>query len=231
MSDIRAAYSDNPEEMLRSVVEGLRKHMWSGGFPVIVTEDSEDGHTAKVKAAVKIPRLGEDGKVTYDELPVFEGIPVRFAGAGGLTHTHAIKKDDEGWISFGSRSIAEWHKNGGVQQPEDFRAHALSDASFHPGARSDPRKLQGVSKDSSQVRTDDKKSVHDVSHQAVSTTRTGDDGNTALHQVNGQQLISKLTDALHLVTASGILNRKGGSEIQVLQQAISKVAPKIFMNC
>lgn len=207
LEDIRSGSADF-EELLRSAIDnalaGRLTHL-----PVKVVEDSKDGNTAKVKCALKLPKMNGDGSVEWVELPEFDDCIVRFQGAGGFSSTHPIKKDDEGWITFGSRGISNWHEKGDVQPSVEARG-PLSDAMFHPGSRSKPNRLQGVSKDSAQTRTDDKKSLSDVSNTAVTHIREN-----SAHQTNGQGVLSQHQGSTHFVDASTIQN----------------VAGKILLNC
>ena len=84
------------------------------------------------------------------------------------------------------------------------------DALFIPGVRSDPNKLKGVSQTSTQTRTDDKQTVHDVSHTAVTAVRE-----QSAHQVNG----------------SAVQSQKGGASHVVDGMTIQNVAGKILLNC
>ena len=200
---------DDPEETVRAGLAGFQRGVWTS-LPVIVVEDSQDGHTVKIKSAVKVPRQKEDGAVEFVELPQFHDVPIHFQGAGGITATHAIKEGDEGIVHFSSRALDTWHEQGGVQQSIDVRMHSLSDGMFVPGIRSKPRKLKGVSKSSSQVRSDDKRSIADVSHTAVTAVRE-----KSAHQTNGQGVLSQHRGSTHFVDASTIQN----------------VAGKILLNC
>ncbi len=207
----QAALGNQPsmEEIIRAVAESMRADTWTS-LPCIVTKRSEDGHSVSVKSAIKIPRRQDDGTITYDELPEFTDIAINFSGAGGVSHTFAIDEGDEGWIDFSARGHGYWRQQGGVQQPQDTRTHALSNGRFRPGARSDPRKLKGVSTTSSQIRTDDKRSLHDLSQTAVTTIREN-----AAHQVNGMAVQTEV----------------GGSQHHVDATTIQQVTRKFLHNC
>ena len=140
----------SPEEFVRAVVEAVRAETFTS-LPVIVTKKSEDGHSITVKAAVKIPQRQDDGTMTFVELPEFTEIPINFSGGGGHTNTFPTAIGDEGWIDFSTRGHGFWRQNGGVQQPQDGEVNGLASGRFRPGARSDPRKLQGVSTTSAQT--------------------------------------------------------------------------------
>lgn len=196
----QAALGNQPsmEEVVRAVVSAMRAETFTS-LPVIVTKKSEDGHVISVKAAVKIPQRQDDNTVTYVELPEFTEIPINWSGGGGHTHTFPTEVGDEGWIDFSTRGHGFWRTQGGVQQPQDGEVNGLGSGRFRPGARSDPRKLQGVSTTSAQTRTDDKKSLHDVSPTGITTIREG-----AAHQVNGMAVQTEVGGSQHHVDASTI---------------------------
>lgn len=206
--DLRERFTDQ-EEFVQTVKDAVRSSIRSS-IPVMVSEDSEDGHTVKlqplIKAIVRLP----NGSTKAVTLPILPDIPIHHIGGGGVTQTHAHKKGDEGWIVVSDASIDAWHQQGGVQAPPDVLSHALSDAVYIPGVRSDPRKLAGVSKDSTQVRTDDKQTVHDVGDKGVTSVR-----GTSVAQVTD--------DAARL--------QKGGASTIVDGMTIQNVAGKILMNC
>lgn len=206
--DIRERF-DDVTELLETVADSVMARLPKGG-PVTLTEDSEDGHTAKLQPTAKAVIRKIDGTTELVTLPVLPDIPIHFMGGGGITTTHALKKGDEGLTVQAALGIDGWHQQGGVQSPGDTRQHAPADAFLIPGVRSDPRKLKGVSKNSSQTRTDDKQTVHDVSHTAVTSVRED-----AAHQVNGMAVQSEKGGARHVVDAMTIQN----------------VAGKILLNC
>lgn len=195
------------EEVIRAAIQAERRSTWTV-LPVKVTKDA-DGKTAMLQPTVKAQVRDTDGKIQNVDLPEIEGI-VHFAGGGGLTHTVPIKKDDEGFVVFASRAIDAWFQNGGSQAPVDARSHHLSDGMFVPGMRSMPRELKGISPDSVQTRTDDKKSVHDVSQTAITAIREA-----AAHQVNGTAIMAQIAATTHIVDGT----------------AIQQVAKKFLHNC
>lgn len=201
LEDVRVGSADF-EELLRTAIgnalAGTLTHL-----PVKVSEDSKDGNTAKVKCTIKVPKRNEDGSIEHVELPEFDDAIVRFQGAGGITQTHPIKAGDEGWITFGSRGISNWHEKGGIQ-PEVQHRGALSDAQFHPGSRSKPNKLKGVSKDSAQNRTDDKGTVADVGERGVTNVRKD-----AVHQTHADAVVAKKGQSQHAVNAGTIQQSTG----------------------
>jgi hypothetical protein len=206
--DVRERFYD-PDELLETIKDAARSQIRSS-IPVSLVEDSDDGHTVKLQPLIKAIIRTPDGSTKAVQLPVLPDIPIHHTGGGGVTMTHAHKKGDEGWIVVSDYSIDAWHQRGGVQAPPDVLSHALSDAVYIPGVRSDPRKLKGVSKTSTQTRTDDKQSVHDV----------GDGGVTSVRK-----------DSVARVDDDAVRLQKGGSSAIVDAKTIQKVASKILMNC
>lgn len=206
--DPRYRWND-PDELLETLKDAVRQQSRTS-IPVSVVEDSEDGHTIKLQPLVKAIIRKSDGTTEAVALPVLPDVPIHHPGGGGVTTTNAHKKGDEGWIIVSDASIDSWHQQGGVQAPPDTLSHALSDAVYIPGVRSDPRKLKGVSKNSTQTRTDDKQSVHDVSEAGVTSVR-----GTSVARVDDE------TARLQKDGASTILDGK----------TIQSVGSKILMNC
>lgn len=207
LNDLREAFFDE-EETFRSIIDNALRGQITK-LPVMAAEDSADGNTVKLKCALKLPEMQPDGSTKWIELPQFDDVIVKYPGAGGFSKTFPIKKGDEGWIHFGSRGISGWHDKGGIQ-PAVITRSALSDGSFEMGGRSKPKALKGVSKGSTQTRTDDKQSVSDVSNNAVTQVR----GKSA-HQANDQGVLSQREGATHFVDAKTIQN----------------VAGKVLLNC
>lgn len=206
--DVRERFYD-PDEVLETLKDAVLARLPKSG-PVMLSEDSEDGHTAKLQPTTKGIQRKVDGTTEAVALPEIPDVPIHFMSGNGITTTYALKKGQEGWLNPAALGIDGWHQQGGIQSPGDVRQHALADAVFVPGVRSDPNKLKGVSTNSTQTRTDDKKSVHDVSHTAITTVRED-----AAHQVNGMAVQSE----------------KGGSQHVVDAKTIQHVASKILLNC
>jgi hypothetical protein len=206
--DVRERFFDFDEvlETLKDAVQSKIKK----AMPVIVMEDSTDGHTVKLQSALKAAQRMPDGTTKLVEMPPLPDIPIHHIGGGGITLTHGIKKSDEGILIVSDAGINFWHQQGGPQTPGDGSQHPLSEAFFIPGVRSDPRKLQGVSPDSTQTRTDDKKSVHDVSNTAIASVREG-----TVVQVNA--LAAQI--------------EKLGAKLHVDGKTILQTASKLLLNC
>jgi hypothetical protein len=171
-------YIHDPEETLRTVFAGLMRNVWTA-MPSVMTEDTKDGHRCVPQPSIK--RSVTDpvtGLVSYVEHQIHPDVPIHYAGGGGVTATHPIKKGDEGTTLYASRAIDAPMQQGGTAQPIDDRQHHLGDGIFMPGIRSDPRKLQQVSNDAHHVRSDDKKHVTEV-HPENGITHHSSDPSTA----------------------------------------------------
>lgn len=206
--DIRERFEDLTE-VLETVIDGVMSRLPKAG-PVMLSEDSADGHTAKLQPTTKAIIRKIDGTTEEVMLPVLPDVPVHFMGGGGITTTYGLKRGNEGFNVPAALGIDGWHQQGGVQSPGDTRQHAHADTFFIPGVRSDPNKLKGVSGDAHETRTDDKQSLHTVSHTAVSAIRE-----TSAHQVNGM----------------AVQSQKGGTTHTVDATTIQNVAGKILLNC
>jgi len=200
--DIRERFEDQTE-LLETVVDGVLSRLPKAG-PVTLAEDSKDGHTAKLQPTTKAVIRKPDGTTEEVTLPVIPDVPVHFMGGGGITTTFGLKSGNEGFSVPAALGIDGWHQQGGVQSAGDTRQHAMWDALFIPGVRSDPNKLKGVSSDSTQTRTDDKQTLHDVSHTAVTAIRE-----STAHQVNGNAVQSEKGGSQHAVDAQGVQQRGG----------------------
>jgi hypothetical protein len=195
------------EEELRVAMEAALAGLHVA-IPVQVLKDS-DGKTVSMRPTLKARQVMPDGTTKEVDYPDMEGLP-RFASGGGLTDTHPVKQGDEALAILSSRSFWNWRELGGTQSQVDGRKHDLSDAVYLSGIRSVPRDLKGMSTDTMQRRTDDKKSLHDISHTAITTIRE-----FAVQQVNGAAIQSELKGARHVIDPKSILT----------------LASKILLNC
>ena len=172
MTDIRTNWEDL-EEALRVHVNAQMRGLMSNLRAVVAT-DSTDGHTVSLQPVTQANIRNPDGSVSPQSLPVIPDCPIQFTGGGGITTTHPVKMGDEGSASISSMPLDVWHQLGNTQPPIDGRLHALSDATYHPGGRSDPRKLAQVSTDAHHVRSDDKRNVSEMHPQNGATLKMVD---------------------------------------------------------
>lgn len=206
--DPRVRFFDETE-LYETLADDIQSRIRTA-IPVALSEDSEDGHSVKVQAQTKLVRRAADGTLSTFSMPPVSDVVVKHAGGGTLTKTVPLKKGDEGIFIVADRALDAWYQQSGEQAAVDARMHSLSDGWYVPGGRSLPRKLKGVSKDSMQSRTDDKKSLHDVSEKAITTIRE-----FAVQQVNGAAIQSELKGARHIIDPKSILT----------------LASKILLNC
>lgn len=206
--DPRVRFFDETE-LLETLADDIQSRIRTA-IPVALSEDSEDGHSVKVQAQTKLVRRAADGTLSTFSMPPVSDVVVKHAGGGTLTKTVPLKKGDEGIFIVADRALDAWYQQSGEQAAVDARMHSLSDGWYVPGGRSLPRKLKGVSKDSMQSRTDDKKTVHDVSESAVTAVRE-----QSAHQVNGMAVQTQKDGSSHVVDA----------------KTIQHVASKILLNC
>jgi hypothetical protein len=200
--DPRVRFFDETE-LLETLADDIQSRIRTA-IPVALSEDSEDGHSVKVQAQTKLVRRAADGTLSTFSMPQVSDVVVKHAGGGTLTKTVPLKKGDEGIFIVADRALDAWYQQSGEQAAVDARMHSLSDGWYVPGGRSLPRKLKGVSKDSMQSRTDDKKTVHDVSESAVTAVRE-----QSAHQVNGMAVQSEKGSSRHIVDTQGIQSQGG----------------------
>lgn len=194
--DIRERFPSLTESV-ESVVERYMSQFHIA-LPVELTEDS-DGHTVSLQPLIKRTVAKPDGTFETIDYPVIPEGSVQFPSGNGITQTHALKKKDQGVYIVASRSIDGWKQQDGEQNQVDSRMHDLSDGFFIPGIRADPRKLQNVSTNSHQTRTDDAQSVVDVSHTGVVAKR-----NTSAVGIDDTKVASTKDGSAHVVTAKNI---------------------------
>lgn len=175
--DLRELFRDH-EEAFRAGFDGLRKQLWHA-LPVIVAEDSPDGHSVKLQIALKARQLDQYGNLTHVEFPILQDVPIHHPQGGGVVHTYAHKKGDEGIVLFSNLAIDAWRQSGGVQQTIDTRTHSLSDGKYIPGIRSDPRKIKNVSTEAAHLRSDDGKHTVEQHPTNGTTIKTVDPSDSA----------------------------------------------------
>ena len=103
---------------------------------MIIKEDS-DGHVATAQSAVRQILTLIDGSTKIVDFPDLETSPVHFAGGGGVTRTHPVKKGDEGMVALMAAPQDLWHDKGGVQDPIDGAPPPPFGLALHPGRAHD----------------------------------------------------------------------------------------------
>lgn len=151
--DLRERINDD-EEMIRSAIDQAMTRMWTSAPGRVVSYNAQK-QTASIQITVKSFVKQPDGSQKAVDLPILEEVPVQFPGAGGQTMTFPVKAGDEVVVMFMSRASDAQQQSGGDQQASDASTHGLSHPRAMLGFRSNPRALQNVSTDETEVRSDD----------------------------------------------------------------------------
>lgn len=136
------------------MLNALKAGFWVA-LPCIVNSYNSDQATITAQPTIRIPMRKEDGTISMEEIPLLQDVPVMFTRGGGCVITHPIKKGDECLVVFADRCIDVWWQNGDIQNPFDNRKHDLSDGFAFFGPQSQPHRVQNISTDALQIRTDD----------------------------------------------------------------------------
>lgn len=103
----------------------------------IVEEFDPTDQTATIRLALKqVKSVNPDGTRILQEHPLLLKCPVVMLFGGLSFITLDISPGDNCIVLFNDREIDEWFTNGGVQTPQTFRAHDLSDGFAIVGIRS-----------------------------------------------------------------------------------------------
>lgn len=87
-----------------------------------------------VRVAVPEAQVEDDSRAV-ERLPVINGVPVVFPGAGDYSITWPLAKGDIVLLVFSEAALDKWKTRGDDVDPGDDRRHALSDAIAIPGLR------------------------------------------------------------------------------------------------
>jgi hypothetical protein len=191
---------DDPEESFWTVLDGLRKRLWTA-LPVF-PQTSADGNTTNAQVAVKGQITDQNGNVTEQVYPLLQTMPIAHYRAGGMAHTWNVTQGDEGMVLFASRPLDGWWHTGQQNQPTDTRLHSLSDGMFIPAGYSKPRALMQVSNNSTQIRSDTKLHVMDHSPSGGMHIKTADPS-TAPASASFDPYKSAVTFFEHMIHPTG----------------------------
>lgn len=111
--------------------------------PGIVESYDPATQRASVQLCIQ-QRMIVEGGTELLPAPLLPSVPVMFPRGGGAFITWPIAKGDHVLVVFQDGSIDRWTQMGGVVDPIDPRAHALSDAVAIPGFYPYPRALPGT---------------------------------------------------------------------------------------
>ena len=145
------------EDGVRTAIKGDRVGLWTAlpGIIVSFNTDKAGSITAVIQPAIKGVIQSQNGTYEAVNLPVLPDVPVVFPRGGGCTLTFPIQVGDECLVIFSSRCIDGWWQSGGIQLPMDLRMHDLSDGFAILGPQSQTRKIENISTDAVQLRSDD----------------------------------------------------------------------------
>ena len=127
-------------------------------MPAIIVSFNTVTQLATVQPAIKRIFKTNDGEIellTPSSLPILINVPVQFPRGGGFSLTFPVTKNDECLLVFAERSIDNWHKLGGVQNPGAKRFHSLSDATAFVGISSLVNKIPNYDPTNVQLKKDD----------------------------------------------------------------------------
>lgn len=182
---------ENLHEALLAALDGFQAKLWTA-LPAIIESFDADAMTVTAQPAIQARVLSQEGDWQWTTLPLLVDVPVIFPSGGGYTLTFPIALGDECLVLFSSRCLDAWWQSGGVQVQADVRMHDLSDGIALVGMRSQPRVLDAVSLNSTQLRSDDGTTyvevkagqvVNVVAPGAINLTTDGDVTITAGGQV------------------------------------------------
>ncbi len=157
MSDNTANQTATLASVIQQAINNRLKDLHTAQPGIIETFDP-DTQLATVQPAIKrIFKTVDESDVEFltpTALPVLINVPVAFPRGNGFSLTFPVKKGDECLIVFNERSIDNWNKNGGVQEPSAFRLHSLSDAMVYVGLSSQPNKITNFASDDVELRNE-----------------------------------------------------------------------------
>ncbi len=166
--DARTRYEDI-REAVETIVEARLSEVHTAE-PCTIVSVNWKTQTAHLQPTTKAAVRKPDGTTEWVSKPVIPDVKLHFPSGGGLSLTFPVKEGDEVLAVMASRSPDVWQQNGGEQQIIDTRMHDLSNAFCIPGFRSDKNALSSPSENSTQLRSDDGKTVFDFKNGQTSLT-------------------------------------------------------------
>ena len=163
--DMRERWSD-PTEASQAAHDGRQAAIHTS-MPGIIVSYNPATLTARVKPAIQGNLRSPEGKISQVNLTELPDVPVHFPGGGGAILTFPVKPGDDCLLVFSERSIDYWHQLGGQQKQQDWRMHDINDAICFVGVRSSPAVPGSVSATTTQLRTDDGRTLIEVSSTNV----------------------------------------------------------------
>lgn len=117
-------------------------------LPAFIVAFDPSTQTASVQPAIR--RIFTDkGAVN---LPLCVDVPVIFPSGGGFHLTFPVAAGDDCILWFSERAIDNWHFDGGLADPAEYRMHDLSDAIAFVGLNSQVNKIPEFDNTNTQFR-------------------------------------------------------------------------------
>lgn len=215
--DVRTRYEDT-REAVETMVEARLAELHTAEPCTIVSVDWKK-QTAVLQPTTKAMVRKPDGTTEWISKPRIPDVKIHFPSGGGLSLTFPLKEGDEVLAVMASRSPDMWQQAGGQQQIIDARMHDLSNAFCIPGFRSDKNALANVSQDSTQLRSDDGKTVFDI--KAGTAALAVEDAKV---MITAEAATLQKGDTKVIVTSSRVnLGGEGGSPVLTQSGPSSKV--------
>lgn len=138
MANNRDQLYNDPEEALRTALDGRQAQIWTA-LPGIVQAVDFTTATCTVQTSINGVVANPDGTFQYVQIKPLIFVPIVFPKGGGFVITLPIAVGDEVLVVIASRCIDSWWQLGGVQNPLEIRMHDLSDGFCIPGPFSKPK--------------------------------------------------------------------------------------------
>lgn len=195
--EFRQRYADNIEAV-QTHLDGRQAQIHTALPGHIVSYDPAK-MTVSVQIGLQAIHQQIDGTIKPVTIQPITDVPVMFPTGGGHTMTFPIAPGDECLLIFTERNIDNWYQRGGVQQPNDYRMHDISDAMCFVGIRSQPNVLgaggpavgPSASATTVQLRSDDGKNYVEIDgHNGVINVKANN--NIVLENEDGSSTVNVL---------------------------------------
>lgn len=188
----------SPETVLKRVIARMLREA-STAEPGVIESYDRTTCTVDVQPLLMRVTRGETGDRVVKRAPMVNNCPVLFFGGGGSRLTFPVKRGDTCLLIVSTRSLDRWNALGGEVDPQDNRAHHITDSIA----------LCGLSD-----------SAHAKPAHATATVLEGDDIRLGDDTGGAAGLNSELAALIGLVPSSGI----GSGDAFVLALNAYKVA-------
>lgn len=145
-------------DKLNRLIDNRLSQIHTTTIGVIESFDSSK-QLATIQPAIKKLLVTENQEViTYEtvDYPLLVNVPVVFPGGGDWFMTFPVKKGDECLIFSLERSIGNWKKNGGIQDPSSYkRRMSFKDAVAMVGIQSQASSLPSFNASEPELRNRD----------------------------------------------------------------------------